>query len=62
MGVSHVTLRAKTKRRASSTRLGRDNARAGPRACGRVEVEVEVEVLARRARGRGRARGRASRS
>ena len=60
MGVSHVTLRAKTKRRASSTRLGRDNARAGPRACGRVEVEVEV--VARRARGRGRARGRASRS
>lgn len=62
MGVSHVTLRAKTKRRASSTRLGRDNARAGPRACARVEVEVEVEVVARRARARGRARGRASRS
>lgn len=62
MDVSHVTLRAKTKRRASSTRLGRDNARAGPRACARVEVEVEVEVVARRARARGRARGRASRS
>ena len=62
MGVSHVTLRAKTKRRASSTRLGRDNARAGPCACVRVEVEVEVEVVARRARAGGRARGRASRS